>query len=285
MTDLICLASPLAPEMTRALPVVGGALAVTGLLLLAVRNAELRRRWRTWCVAAVLLCGTLAFGPPGAAVLAAGLGIVGSLEYVRLVGLRRWDGAVLCTVSLVLPFLAWLLPDRLTFSAAGVLFCLAVLPAVLAQDAAHGAGRAARTVFGLIWLPVALSRLVPLADVAVAVCVAVAFADVGGWCGGRALGRRGPLARRLSALSPAKTWGGLVGSAGLAALALWALGEWTPLRWLAVTCGCAVGDLLESMIKRGAGVKDAGRWLPGFGGLLDRIDSLLVTLLLLGVTL
>lgn len=108
---------------------------------------------------------------------------------------------------------------------------------------------------------------------ALALCLAVALADVAAWGGGRLLG--GP---HLSPLSPAKRWGGVVTGAvcGLAVLA--AAGALTPGYAVAVAVGAPLGDLLESMLKRGARVKDTGGWLPGFGGLLDRIDSLLIAL-------
>ncbi len=96
---------------------------------------------------------------------------------------------------------------------------------------------------------------------------------------GRLLGRH----RLAPHISPGKTWEGLLGGALLAGVAGGALAWWLPVPAAYVTAaGTAalvavvgqVGDLSESMFKRRAGVKDSGAWLPGHGGILDRIDSL-----------
>lgn len=79
-------------------------------------------------------------------------------------------------------------------------------------------------------------------------------------------------------MSPNKTIGGQVGAFIGAFLVLTLLGTISIGLLIAVAFGGLAGDLLESMVKRDAQVKDAGTWLPGFGGLLDRIDSLLVVL-------
>ncbi|MBC9711566.1 phosphatidate cytidylyltransferase [Streptomyces sp. TRM66268-LWL] len=277
--------------LSRTVPVVTGALGAGGLAVAALparlrMRSELRRRWRTWALSAPLFLGAFWIGDAGVAVFAAALGVVAVAEYVRMAGLTRPDQAVLTLAAVALPALAWLSPEVLGPQLALGALLLAVVPAVLHGDAAAGFTRASRTLFALAWIPLALTGLVLLGDIALAVGVAVAFGDVGAWCGGTALGRRGPLARPLSPLSPNKTWAGVAGCAAATAGALASVGAFTPLLWSAVLVGCVLGDLLESMVKRESGVKDAGSWLPGFGGLLDRIDSLLVALLLvMAVTL
>jgi len=104
--------------------------------------------------------------------------------------------------------------------------------------------------------------------------------DVGGYAAGILIGRH-PMA---PAISPKKTWEGLAGSAA-ACLAAGAIllpallnGQvWQGLVLGAAAVGAAtLGDLAESMIKRDLEIKDMGSVLPGHGGILDRIDSLLM---------
>ena len=102
--------------------------------------------------------------------------------------------------------------------------------------------------------------------------------DIGAYFAGRAIG--GP--KLAPTISPNKTIAGLVGGMVSAGLASWAWVQYVmlplPLLWLAPLFAAAAqgGDLFESWLKRRAGVKDSGTILPGHGGMLDRLDGLVV---------
>lgn len=107
------------------------------------------------------------------------------------------------------------------------------------------------------------------------------FSDIGGYAVGVLFGKH-PMAPRIS---PKKSWEGFAGSvltcavAGAACLVLFFDQPW----WAGVVLGavvaaCAtIGDLMESVIKRNLGIKDMSNLLPGHGGLMDRLDSLIMT--------
>ena len=102
--------------------------------------------------------------------------------------------------------------------------------------------------------------------------------DIGAYFAGRTFG--GP--KLAPAISPNKTWSGLIGGVVAAAIGggVWAQTVALPIAtyWLAPLMAVAAqgGDLFESWLKRRAGVKDSGTWLPGHGGALDRLDGLVV---------
>ncbi len=114
----------------------------------------------------------------------------------------------------------------------------------------------------------------------VAVFLAISGTDTGGYAVGATLGKH-PM---VPLISPKKTWEGFAGSLGLASVAtilmvVYGMGEpwWYGLilAVVVVVAGTA-GDLIESMIKRDVGIKDMSSFLPGHGGVLDRLDSTLV---------
>lgn len=106
--------------------------------------------------------------------------------------------------------------------------------------------------------------------------------DIGAYFTGRAIG--GP--KLAPAISPGKTWAGFYGGIVAAAVlgGVWALFTGLPKVALLLAPLFAIaaqgGDLFESWLKRRAGVKDSGTWLPGHGGVFDRLDGLLPVVIL-----
>jgi phosphatidate cytidylyltransferase len=166
-----------------------------------------------------------------------------------------------------------------------VVFLASLAPLVSRVAPADALSGAASTLFGVLGIALPAASLCYLRSVSpravLALLLLVWVCDSFAYYFGRRFGRH----RLAPVVSPKKSWegsiAGLVGATlfGAAAGTWWLLPELGPVRGaLAGACASTagqIGDLVESLWKRGAGVKDSGAFLPGHGGFYDRIDSLL----------
>jgi phosphatidate cytidylyltransferase len=186
--------------------------------------------------------------------------------------------------------------------AAGVLFTLALLGAAVWRRGVDGHPllAVATTLLGVAYVaaplcygyalrnfPYAVGRPAGTAVLMLPV-LATWASDVGAYFAGRAIGGR----KLIPSVSPGKTVAGAVGGlilTGIVAVLYerYALKPYAQLAFLpgralafglAVSVAAQLGDLVESLLKRDAGVKDSSRLIPGHGGVLDRVDSLLFVL-------
>ena len=172
-----------------------------------------------------------------------------------------------------------------------VLLVCVILSAEVFRNRALPIANVATTLAGAFYvaLPIALMAVVPLLLVDHCEWKALYFLfylflvwgnDVFAYLAGVTMGRH----KMCERLSPKKSWegfvGGVLGSLAVGALGAYVLDEsyvvWMGLA-LIVSLSSVVGDLVESMFKRDAGVKDSGNIMPGHGGILDRFDAFILS--------
>lgn len=247
------------------------------------------RRWRTWAVIAPVYLLCVLGGEATTALLVAFLVFQGLREYGRLVGLPDSYRRTMIVMGILSLLVAVLWPDR--YHLVTPLFIIfATLQTLVFGEIRSGVRHLAFSIFGWLLIAWFLGHMVLIraqfedgAGLLLALGLSTGMSDVGAFVMGKTLGRH-QMAPRIS---PNKTWEGIAGNligAYLGAGLIWLVLPQQPAVLVmgvlpALVAVCSVwGDLVESAIKREFDVKDAGGWLPGFGGLLDRIDSLLLVI-------
>ena len=170
-----------------------------------------------------------------------------------------------------------------------ILLFLAFLVIEMYRNMPNPFGNIAVTLLGLAYISLPLSILCFLVlpnpdgmyipDMLIMIFILIWAFDTGAYLAGIALGKH----KLFPRLSPKKSWEGVIGGAILTVLASLILSHfYKPVDTFGMVCialltaiGATFGDLAESMLKRSMDIKDSGKLLPGHGGLLDRIDSLL----------
>lgn len=223
--------------------------------------------------------------------------------------LALYAGVLVTVVASAAPGLWPNVTDSLPIWGAGWIaigLAASVLLAIVAELSRYdGSGRAttsvALSVFAIVYVGGLIGFLIQLRLLGgnsgrigmlalLSMIAIVKSSDIGQYTAGRLFGKH----KLAPMVSPGKTWEGVFGGVLFALVAAWLImayaapamlgGGWLLDVWVvrlalyavALVAAGLVGDLAESLLKRDAGVKDSSSWMPGFGGVLDLLDSLLL---------
>jgi phosphatidate cytidylyltransferase len=242
----------------------------------------------------LVVSGVLFLATPYLTLILAAVVLMGGLEWARMSGIHSVTGKaaylllLALTLWLVHLFLGVSISAKLFFLGTGIWWVAVTLFLFRVQELGVGENRfyPLRAAVGLLVLVPAWAAITSLhaagetgPKLVVFLLFLIWVADSGAYFSGLRWGR----AKLAPVVSPGKTWEGLYGALAGAVICgaalFWLLGtEGSLFPAILLSVGTAlfsvVGDLLESVFKRKAGIKDSGNLLPGHGGVLDRIDSL-----------
>ncbi|PWB65012.1 MAG: phosphatidate cytidylyltransferase [Bradyrhizobiaceae bacterium] len=256
---------------------------------------NLNARIKAWWVMVALIAAAFVAGKPGVIGLFAIASFAALREFVTLTHTRRGDHwALLASFFLVLPAQYWLIwiewYGLYAIFIPVYAFLLLPIAAALRGDTTRFLERVAEVQWGLMIAVFCASHVPALLTLDITgyegrnllliafLVLVVQGSDVLQYVWGKLFGRR----KVAPALSPSKTWEGLVGgvaSASLIGAALWWITPFSPAQAGAMAFVICLmgffGGLVMSAIKRDRGVKDWGRMIEGHGGMLDRLDSVI----------
>jgi phosphatidate cytidylyltransferase len=263
-------------------------------------RSELELRIRSWWVISALIAGSLIAGKGASILLFAVVSFLALKEFYSIIPVRPVDRGVLFWAYLAIPIqflLIWYEQYGIFIVFVPVYMFLIVPTVMVIAGSTKGFLKAAGTLhWGLMTAVYSLGHIAYLlvlpaeqqsgsialgAGLVMALIVLTELNDVAQYVWGKSFGRH----RIAPSVSPNKTWEGFLGGVvTTTAVAFFVLPQLTPHSgWLAIGLGLLVavagffGDLTESAVKRDLGIKDSGALIPGHGGILDRVDSLIFT--------
>lgn len=257
----------------------------------AVRSGELLKRVAVAALGIPIVAWIIRVDPRATAALFSAAAVIGCREYYRLVfGVMPSSACAGLVAAALLPLIPAIVPPEraglVLFGGLGATSMLTWTLELFGGRRASAPESAGHVLAGLLFCSVGLVALSALRAGKdgvgwTAVVLVSAWAnDAAAYVVGRAVGKT----RLWAAVSPGKTWEGLFGGLAGSVLALLLIRPFLPRNLTGGVCIAIgilagllgpLGDLCKSMLKRAYHVKDTGHLLPGHGGILDRIDSVL----------